>query len=233
MDRWTGISALALLLALLLAPGAAATATAAFTEIGVIQATPITTSANVEIVLVESGGSMIITDGPAEDYIIAYLADHISTIVDKETISVEILDDTTGDAEYITIYPAAPAAEAKVIGGAASPAYGAVEEKSAARPQPAVPVLSLSRYYSQDVPSPGKTLWVDMKWEGDGDQALTVYHPGGLLGTFRDGSDGKEDGRIFLRFSREGGVGTGTWTFKMTAPLVASRENVTIQTYIE
>ncbi|WP_298665287.1 hypothetical protein [uncultured Methanofollis sp.] len=217
MDRWIGTLALALLLALLLAPGAGA---------ATLQAAPITTSTHLEIVLVDSGDSMIITDRGTDTYIIAYPTIPASKIEDEGTVALEIRDSAINEADYITIYPA-------VTGAAAKEAGGAVEERKAAFTQPAVPVLSLSRYYSQDVSSPDMTLWVDMRWEGDGDHALTVYHPGGLLGTFRDGSDGQEDGRIFLRFSREGGVGTGTWTFKMTAPLAASRENATIQTYIE
>lgn len=96
-----------------------------------------------------------------------------------------------------------------------------------------IPFLSGSRYYDLDVPSSGKSLWVDMRWEGDGDHTLTVYHPAGLLGTFRDDSDGREDGRIFLRISQEGGIETGAWHFKTTMPLVASSENVTFQMYLE
>lgn len=96
-----------------------------------------------------------------------------------------------------------------------------------------VPFLSRSRYYSLDVQSEGKSLWVDMTWEGNGDHVLTIYYPSGILGTFRDDSDGREDGRIFLRISQEGGIETGPWHFKTTTPLVASSENDTFQMYLE
>ncbi|WP_342677931.1 hypothetical protein [Methanofollis sp. UBA420] len=233
MDRWIRTYALALLLVLLLAPGAVA---------ATVQATPLTESVTIEIVSATPTSDAIIITGDSADvvaYIIAYPATPASVAetgggADTDGIfTVETRNDTLSAADYITIYPAAPATTAKEAGGAAPPVYDAAAEKTATRTQPAVPVLSFSRYYSQDVPSPGKTLWVDMRWEGDGDHALTVYHPGGILGTFRDGSDGKEDGRIFLRFSRESGVAVGAWTFKTTVPLVASRENVTFQTYLE
>lgn len=95
-----------------------------------------------------------------------------------------------------------------------------------------IPFLSRSRYYDLDVPSPEKSLWVDMRWEGNGDHALTVYHPTGTLGTFRDDSDGLNDRRIFLQISQEGGIETGAWHFKTTTPLTASPENVTFQMYL-
>lgn len=213
MDRWIRTAALALLLALLLASGAAAATV------------PLTGFAAIEVVPAAPTDDAIMGDAPdTAAYIIAYPATPAS--------AREEGDDTLSAADYITIYPAATVTAAKEA-GTASLACGAAAEKTAASLRLPVPILSLSRYYSLDVPSAGKTLWVDMAWEGDGDHALTVYHPGGLLGTFRDGSDGKEDGRIFLRFSREGGVATGTWTFKATAPLVGARENITFQTYLE
>jgi hypothetical protein len=149
----------------------------------------------------------------------------------ESILVVKVMNDALPAANYITTLSTAD--DAGESCGASPQLRGAAAAKNAAPTRPAIPILSLSRYYSLNVPDPGKTLWVDMRWEGDGDHALTVYHPGGILGTFRDGSDGQEDGRVFLRFSREGGVGTGTWTFKMTAPLAASGKNVTIQTYLE
>jgi hypothetical protein len=209
MDRWIRTAALALLLALLLASGTAA-ATVPRMEMAAIEVVP---AAPTDDAIMGDA-----TDAAA--YIIAYPSAPAS--------AREEGDDTLSAADYITIYPAATGERA-----AASLAYGAAAEKTAEAFRPAIPILSLSRYYSLDVPAAGKTLWVDMAWEGDGDHALTVYHPGGLLGTFRDGSDGKEDRRVFLRFSREGGVATGAWTFKATAPLVGARENITFQTYLE
>ncbi|WP_067047149.1 hypothetical protein [Methanofollis ethanolicus] len=169
---------------------------------------------------------------PAVDYITINSASAVYS--NKESILVvKVRNDTLPAANYITVHSATTVDATEEVCGAAPRLYSAAAVKNAAPTQPAIPILSLSRYYSLDVPDPEKTLWVDMRWEGDGDHALTVYHPGGILGTFRDGSDGKEDDRIFLRLSRDGGVGTGAWTFKMTAPLAASRENATIQTYLE
>ncbi|MDD4254632.1 MAG: hypothetical protein PHP59_04560 [Methanofollis sp.] len=247
MDRRIRTYALALLLALLLAPGAGAATVPVVQDSGVIIITdnsPKTAvlqavglaSAAIEIVPIARGDDMIIITDDSPDtaaYIIAYPTTPASVIEEDEAFTISGKGHSHDATDYITIYPATSLTAAKAGGSAAPPVYGAATEKTATRTQPAVPVLSFSRYYSLDVTSPEKTLWVDMRWEGDGDHALTVYHPGGILGTFRDGSDGKEDGRIFLRFSREGGVAAGAWTFKMTTPLVASRENVTFQTYLE
>jgi hypothetical protein len=50
---------------------------------------------------------------------------------------------------------------------------------------------------------------------------LTIITPHSVLGPFNDSSDGRRDGRIYLRITEPGGMDTGPWKF-----LLQSRKNI-------
>jgi hypothetical protein len=76
-----------------------------------------------------------------------------------------------------------------------------------------------SKYVSEDLSS----IIVDL-YSGDPDDpiSVTIITPDRVLGPFYDASDGKADGRIFLRITRENGLMTGMWKF-----IVHSNKNIT------
>jgi hypothetical protein len=66
--------------------------------------------------------------------------------------------------------------------------------------------------YSTAVPS-GKTAFVSNLYWGvsSNSLSLTVNAPDSQLGPYYDAADGVVDGRINLRFSKSGGIASGTW----------------------
>lgn len=71
-------------------------------------------------------------------------------------------------------------------------------------------------WYSIVVPSGTASITTDLNWGYVPDSlTLTVIAPDGTLGPYHDASDGVMDGRIFLTFSRTGGIAPGTWQFKV------------------
>ncbi|MBP2146708.1 hypothetical protein J2129_002162 [Methanofollis sp. W23] len=88
-------------------------------------------------------------------------------------------------------------------------------------------------YYAQKVPEGTRHHWVDLDWgKGEQNLTLTVWHPSGLLGTFRDADDGKKNGRIFLRISDPKGVEGGAWYYRVSGPRIPVALNYTFKTYI-
>jgi hypothetical protein len=52
---------------------------------------------------------------------------------------------------------------------------------------------------------------------------LTIITPHSVLGPFNDSSDGRKDGRIYLKITEPGGMDTGEWKF-----LLYSRKNISV-----
>jgi len=80
-----------------------------------------------------------------------------------------------------------------------------------------------SKYVSEEIPF----IVVDLYSGDPGDLlALTILTPDRTLGPFNDTSDGRMDGRIFLKISRDDGMTPGLWKFE-----VHSRKNITAVNY--
>jgi len=99
---------------------------------------------------------------------------------------------------------------------------------------PSVTDLSSGRVAANDSPAPGKLaamqeetvlfskyvdansppILVDLNTGEAGDPfSLMIITPDGTLGPFDDGSDGRIDGRIYLRIARPEGSTPGLWKF--------------------
>jgi len=80
-----------------------------------------------------------------------------------------------------------------------------------------------SKYVSEETPF----ILVDLYSGEPGDPlALTIITPDKTLGPFDDTSDGRVDGRIFLKIFRDNGMKPGLWKFE-----VHSRKNITPVNY--
>lgn len=81
--------------------------------------------------------------------------------------------------------------------------------------------------------SPGKTAeTADLNWGYAPDSlTLTVIAPDGTLGPYHDADDGVKDGRIFLTFSRAGGIAPGTWNFKVYGENVLGSQSYNFVAY--
>jgi len=90
-----------------------------------------------------------------------------------------------------------------------------------------------SRYYLLDIASNTTCFWVDLVWsDPERPLTLTMYHPGGVLGTYDDESDGKEDNRIYLRISNEAGIEEGNWFLKISGSRSFTTRNYSFMTYL-
>jgi len=84
-------------------------------------------------------------------------------------------------------------------------------------------------WHSLYVP-PGKdNLWVDLDWGDTSDSlTLTIYPPDGtVLGPYHDA----DDARIFLCISKNGGLPSGTWDFKVYGERVQGVEDYNFVAY--
>lgn len=80
-----------------------------------------------------------------------------------------------------------------------------------------------SKYVSEETPF----ILVDLYSGDPGDPlALTVITPDKTLGPFDDTSDGRMDGRIFIKISRDDRMTPGLWKFE-----VHSRKNISAVNY--
>jgi hypothetical protein len=90
-----------------------------------------------------------------------------------------------------------------------------------------------NRYYLLEIAPNMTSFWVDLEWnDPDRPLTLTLYHPGGVLGTYDDGSDGREDGRIYLRVSNEAGIAEGNWFLKISGSKSFTSRNYAFTTYL-
>jgi hypothetical protein len=87
-------------------------------------------------------------------------------------------------------------------------------------------------WYSVSVPSGKSSLTADLNWGYVPDSlSLSVIAPDGTLGPYYDASDSITDGRIFLTFSRTGGIAPGTWRFKVYGETVLGIQGYNFVTY--
>lgn len=87
-------------------------------------------------------------------------------------------------------------------------------------------------WYSVVVPSGKTSITTDLTWGYSPDSlTLTVIAPDGTLGPYHDADDGATDGRIFLTFSRTGGIAPGTWKFKVYGQTVLGTQSYNFVTY--
>ena len=87
-------------------------------------------------------------------------------------------------------------------------------------------------WYSVVVPSGISSITVDLNWGYAPDSlTLTAIAPDGSLGPYHDADDGVTDGRIFLTFSRAGGIAAGTWTFKVYGEYVLGTQSYNFVAY--
>ena len=86
--------------------------------------------------------------------------------------------------------------------------------------------------YSKIVPSGKTSITTDLNWGYVPDSlTLTVIAPDGTIGPFHDADDGVTDGRIFLTFSRTGGITPGTWNFRIYGERVLGIQSYNFVTY--
>jgi len=89
-----------------------------------------------------------------------------------------------------------------------------------------------TNWYSVVVPSGKSSITADLNWGYAPDSlTLTVIAPDATLGPYHDASDGVTDGRIFLTFSRTGGIAPGTWVFKVYGENVLGTQSYNFVTY--
>lgn len=88
--------------------------------------------------------------------------------------------------------------------------------------------------YKVNVDNGVSSLEVDLKWKKSSDKLiLGIYNPTGKnLGTQKDDSDGKEDGRIHLKISpKNGQIKKGTWQFEIYGDKISEKEEYTFNVY--
>lgn len=87
-------------------------------------------------------------------------------------------------------------------------------------------------WYSVVVPTGAASLTADLNWGYAPDSlTLTVIAPDGTYGPYHDAADGVTDGRIFLTFSRTGGIAPGTWMFKVYGENVLGTQSYNFVAY--
>lgn len=90
-----------------------------------------------------------------------------------------------------------------------------------------------TRYYMLEIAPDMTCFWVDLVWrDPDRPLDLTIYYPGGVLGTYDDMSDGREDGRIYLRISNDEGIAAGNWFLKISGSKSFTSRNYAFTTYL-
>lgn len=87
-------------------------------------------------------------------------------------------------------------------------------------------------WYSVVVPSGKTSITTDLNWGYVPDSlTLTVIAPDGTYGPYHDADDGVTNGRIFLSFSRTGGIAPGTWMFKVYGETVLGIQSYNFVAY--
>ncbi|QSZ67417.1 hypothetical protein RJ40_07820 [Methanofollis aquaemaris] len=182
---------------------------------------------------VAASNDALIDSYPSLSYI-----DYAYRVVPVEEVvlsSSEVTITMAGDSgDMVIIRDDAPevAVETGIVFSSASgmtetvPIYNLVNREGTSRSSAPV-------YYAQEVPEGTRHHWVDLDWgESEQDLSLSVWHPSGLLGTFRDIDDGKKNGRIFLRISDQDGVEGGTWYYRVSGPRIPVAHNYSFRTYV-
>jgi hypothetical protein len=88
--------------------------------------------------------------------------------------------------------------------------------------------------YKVNVNNGASSLEVDLQWKRASDKlTLSIYTPTGKnLGTKKDNSDKKTDGRIHLKISPTNGqIEQGTWQFEIYGDAINEKEEYTFNVY--
>jgi len=82
--------------------------------------------------------------------------------------------------------------------------------------------------YTKNISAETPFIIVDL-YSGDPDDPVTlsVIAPDKALGPYTDISDGRKDGRIYLKISRDGGLTPGVWVFR-----VQSSKNIAVFNWV-
>ena len=87
-------------------------------------------------------------------------------------------------------------------------------------------------WYSAIVSSGTSSITADLYWGYVPDSlVLTAFAPDSTLGPYHDADDGATDGRIFLTFSRTGGIAPGTWNFRVYGENVLGTQSYSFVSY--
>jgi len=124
-----------------------------------------------------------------------------------------------------------------ITAGGAQAERGVEEKRMPPLSSNSLPILpefgGRSRYYLLDIASNTTCFWVDLVWsDPERPLTLTMYHPGGVLGTYDDKSDGREDNRIYLRISNDAGIEEGNWFLKISGSRSFTTRNYSFMTYL-
>jgi hypothetical protein len=78
------------------------------------------------------------------------------------------------------------------------------------------PKQGVTALYSKNISAATPYIIVDLYSGDSGDPvSVTVITPDKTLGPFTDLSDGRKDGRIYMKISRTGGLTPGVWKFRV------------------
>jgi len=124
-----------------------------------------------------------------------------------------------------------------ITAGGAQAERGVEEKRMPPLSSNSLPILpefgGRSRYYLLDIASNTTCFWVDLVWsDPERPLTLTMYHPGGVLGTYDDKSDDREDNRIYLRISNDAGIEEGNWFLKISGSRSFTTRNYSFMTYL-
>lgn len=87
-------------------------------------------------------------------------------------------------------------------------------------------------WYTVIVPAGAASITADLNWGYVPDSlSLTAIAPDGTAGPYYDVSDGVMNGRIFLTFSRVGGIAPGTWKFRVYGEQVLGYQSYNFVAY--
>lgn len=194
-----------------------------------------------EVTMTGSGGDMVIIRDDASEVALETGVVFSSASSLTETVPVEeivlssskvTMTEDSGDMVIIRKNAPEVAVETKVVYSPGSgmteavPVYTMINREEVSRSSAPV-------YYAQKVPDGTRHHWVDLDWgEAEQDLSLSVWHPSGLLGTFKDADDGRKNGRIFLRISDEEGVESGTWYYRVSGPRIPVPLDYNFKTYV-
>jgi len=198
---------------------------------GVITVNTIESSGFVEV----PGYMFILLDGPLrtisgadENTSPADLTIAVYTVgAGDDTVAIAFDENVSETCEY----------SVAITAGGAQAERGVEEKRMPPLSSNSLPILpefgGRSRYYLLDIASNTTCFWVDLVWsDPERPLTLTMYHPGGVLGTYDDKSDGREDNRIYLRISNDAGIEEGNWFLKISGSRSFTTRNYSFMTYL-
>ncbi|MFA6333873.1 MAG: hypothetical protein WCX22_13045 [Methanoregula sp.] len=87
--------------------------------------------------------------------------------------------------------------------------------------------------FFRSLPGGSGDITCDLNWlDTDSSLKLTLFAPDGMMGPYYDISDGKADGRIFLRISRDANLSCGDWYVVIEAERIDPEKTDGVQPFI-